>query len=87
MNFFHGRCTQNKLTVGAEKVTLANDAAHALKGEEIILAARDTLTLKSGSAIEAQNTSTVGQGRNYSTEGLGPLSSSGPHWIFSHARG
>ena len=40
------------LTVEADEVTLANDAAHALKSGEIILAAKDTLTLKAGSAIE-----------------------------------
>ncbi|SCY11929.1 filamentous haemagglutinin family protein [Nitrosospira sp. Nsp13] len=43
------------LTVNAEEVILANDANHALKGDEIILAAKDTLTLKAGSAIETQD--------------------------------
>ena len=42
------------LTVEADEVTLANDTVHALKSGEIILAARDTLTLKAGSAIETQ---------------------------------
>ncbi len=59
------------LTVGADTVTLANDAAHALKGGEIILAAKDTLTLKSGSAIEAQGA--AGDAGNYIAAGNGAL--------------
>ncbi|WP_025041352.1 filamentous haemagglutinin family protein [Nitrosospira briensis] len=62
------------LTVGADKVTLANDAGHALKGDEIILAAKDTLTLKAGSAIEAQgNAMSTGGMRSYSADGNGAL--------------
>ncbi len=41
------------LDVRADFVTLANDAGHALAAGEIILAARDTLTLKADSAIQA----------------------------------
>ena len=59
------------LTVGAERVTLANDAAHALQGAEIILAARDTLTLKAGSAIEALGA--AGDTGSYTTAGNGAL--------------
>ena len=57
------------LTVGADAVTLANDAAHALKASEVMLAARDTLTLKSGSAIDAQGE--PGDAGHYQTEGNG----------------
>jgi filamentous hemagglutinin family protein len=57
------------LTVGADAVTLANDAAHALKAGEVMLAARDTLTLKSGSAIDAQGE--PGDAGHYQTEGNG----------------
>ena len=60
------------LTVGADEVTLANDAAHALKGGEIILAAKNTLTLKSGSAIETQGNGAGGSG-SYTTIGNGAL--------------
>lgn len=59
------------LTVGADTVTLANDAAHALKGSEIILAAKDTLTLKNGSAIDAQGD--AGDAGNYTAAGNGAL--------------
>ncbi|MGH8685090.1 MAG: filamentous hemagglutinin family protein, partial [Nitrosospira sp.] len=60
------------LTVNAGEVTLANDVNHALKGDEIILAAKDTLTLKSGSAIETQDDAESG-GASYSTAGNGAL--------------
>lgn len=60
------------LNVGADEVTLANDADHALNGTEIILAAKDTLTLKSGSAIDAQGKANT-TGAGYSTEGNGAL--------------
>lgn len=59
------------LDIGADTVTLANDAAHALKGGEIILAAKDTLTLKTGSAIEAQGD--AGDAGNYTATGNGAL--------------
>jgi filamentous hemagglutinin len=59
------------LAVGAESVTLANDAAHALKAGEVILAARDVLTLKSGSLIDAQGA--AGDAGNYETAGNGAL--------------
>lgn len=57
------------LTVGAESVTLANDTAHALQAGEIMLAATDTLTLKSGSAIDAQGA--TGEAGDYETAGNG----------------
>ncbi|MDO9164950.1 MAG: filamentous hemagglutinin, partial [Rhodoferax sp.] len=59
------------LAVGAQSVTLANDAAHALKAPEVILAASDILTLKSGSVIDAQGDS--GDAGSYSTPGNGAL--------------
>lgn len=59
------------LTVGANTVTVATDAAHAMKASEIILAARDTLTVKSGSVINAQG---VPSNQNrYTTAGEGAL--------------
>lgn len=67
------------LTVEADEVTLANDAAHALKSGEIILAAKDTLTLKAGSAIEAQGNAGGASGADaqsanrYETAGNGAL--------------
>lgn len=59
------------LTVGANEITLANDAAHALKGAEIILASKETLTLKAGSAIEAQGA--AGDASSYTIAGNGAL--------------
>mgnify|MGYP001551149249 FL=1 len=62
------------LTVEADEVTLANDAAHAMKSGEIILAAKDTLTLKAGSAIETQGSANDADGTNrYETAGNGAL--------------
>jgi filamentous hemagglutinin len=61
--------TTTTLAVGAESVTLANDAAHALHAGEILLAATDTLTLKSGSAIDAQGE--PGEAGAYETAGNG----------------
>ncbi|WP_097066645.1 filamentous haemagglutinin family protein [Nitrosovibrio sp. Nv4] len=63
------------LVVGADEVTLANDANHGLKAGEIILAAKNTLTLKSGSVVEAQdNTGNApSAGGSYSTDGNGAL--------------
>ena len=57
------------LTVGAETLTLANDAAQTLKAAEIMLAAKDTLTLKAGSAIDAQGEE--GDAGAYETAGNG----------------
>jgi hypothetical protein len=57
------------LTVGADAVTLANDAAHALEAGEVMLAAKDSLTLKSGSAIDAQGA--AGDAGHYETSGNG----------------
>ena len=42
------------ITVGATSLTLANDAGNALTSSEVMLAASDTLTLKAGSAVNAQ---------------------------------
>jgi filamentous hemagglutinin family protein len=63
------------LDVDAEFVTLANDAGHALRGGEIILAALDTLSLKAGSVIEASGTAgNVDTYANaYATAGNGAL--------------
>lgn len=60
------------LAVDADRVMLANDAASPLAADEVILAARDTLTLKSGSRIEAQGTGD-GPDVQYSTAGNGAL--------------
>jgi hypothetical protein len=57
------------LAVGANEVTLANDAAHALEAGEILLAAQDTLALRSGSAIDAQGD--AGDAGHYETAGNG----------------
>ncbi|MDP1926193.1 MAG: filamentous hemagglutinin, partial [Thiobacillus sp.] len=57
------------LTVGANEVKLANDAAHALQADEIMLAAKDTLTLKTGSALDAQGA--AGNAGSYETDGNG----------------
>lgn len=59
------------LTVGADSVTLANDASHALKAGEILLAAKDTLALESGSAIDAQGP--AGDAVHYEAAGNGAL--------------
>ncbi|QHE75953.1 filamentous haemagglutinin family protein [Hydrogenophaga sp. PBL-H3] len=59
------------LTVGADTVTLANDASHALSAPEVILAARDTVTLRSGSVIDAQGEG--GDAGSYTTAGNGAL--------------
>lgn len=64
------------LTVEADEITLANDAAHALKSGEIILAAKDTLTLKAGSAIETQDSAGGADAQSanrYETAGNGAL--------------
>lgn len=59
------------LSVNASELTVANDAASALSAREVILAARDTLTLKNGSAIDARGAD--GDAGHYSTEGNGAL--------------
>lgn len=59
------------LTMGANAVTIANDASHALTAAEIILAAKDTLTLKSGSLVDAQGE--AGNAGGYVTAGEGAL--------------
>lgn len=68
-----GSTTVN-LAVGADRVTLANGSDYALKSGEVILAAKDTLTLKAGSVIDAQGkvTGTTGT-RTYSVSGNGAL--------------
>lgn len=57
------------LDVGAQTVTLANDATQALKGGEIMLAATDTVTLKAGSVIEAEGA--PGDAGDYTANGNG----------------
>jgi filamentous hemagglutinin family protein len=57
------------LTVGATTVTLANDAEHALRAGEVMLAATDTLALESGSAVDAQGA--PGDVGAYETSGNG----------------
>lgn len=59
------------LTIGARHVTLANDADHALKAGEIILAAREVLSLRPGSLIDAQGG--AGDAGQYTTAGNGAL--------------
>jgi len=59
------------LTAGADKTTLANDTAHALKAGEVILAAKDTLTLRTGSVIDAQGD--AGDAGRYEMAGEGAL--------------
>ncbi len=56
-------------TVAADSVTLANDNDHALKGSEVMLAAKDTVTLRQGSAIDAQGE--AGDAGTYTTAGNG----------------
>lgn len=59
------------LSVGANRVTLANDAANPLRAAEVILAATDTVTLKAGSMIDAQGA--AGNAGRYTTAGNGAL--------------
>jgi hypothetical protein len=61
------------LKVGANEVILANDG-DALKSGEVILAAKDTVTLKSGGAIDAQGgMNSAGGTGSYRTAGNGAL--------------
>lgn len=57
------------LEVGSDDLTLANDAQSALRAPEVMLAARDTLTLRTGSAIDAQGAD--GDAGTYTTAGNG----------------
>jgi len=57
------------LRVAADSVMLANDAEHALKAAEVMLAAKDTVTLKAGSTIDAQGA--AGDAGTYETDGNG----------------
>lgn len=41
------------LNVGSNNIALNNSASHTLKASEVILAAKDNVTLKAGSAVEA----------------------------------
>jgi len=59
------------LTVEANTLSLVNDADHPLTAEEVILAARDTLTLAAGSRINAQGAG--GDIARYTTTGGGAL--------------
>lgn len=58
-----------ELTVNAERVTLQNGADNPLQAAEVMLAARDTLTLAAGSAIDAQGAR--GEAGAYTTAGNG----------------
>ncbi|PZO12626.1 MAG: filamentous hemagglutinin [Burkholderiales bacterium] len=57
------------LEVGSNALTLANDAQSALSAPEVMLAARETLTLRTGSVIDAQGA--AGDAGTYSTVGNG----------------
>jgi hypothetical protein len=59
------------LKVGASNVTLANTAGNALQAPEVILAAIDTVALKSGSKIVADGT--AADGGTLTTAGAGAL--------------
>ena len=59
------------LTVGANTLSLVNDADHPLTAEEVILAARNTLTLAAGSRINALGAG--GDIARYTTTGGGAL--------------
>jgi hypothetical protein len=59
------------LTVNAQTVSLANGGAAALQAGEVILAARGTLTLGDGSAIDAQGA--AGDAGTYKVVGNGAL--------------
>ncbi|KRB96930.1 hypothetical protein ASE11_16160 [Hydrogenophaga sp. Root209] len=61
--------TGTELTVLTDTLTLANDAQSALTAPEVMLAARDTLTLAAGSAINAQGAG--GKAGSISTAGNG----------------
>jgi len=57
------------VTVGANKLTLQNNAGQALKASEVMLAAKDSVTLAAGSAIDAQGAD--GDSGHYTTAGNG----------------
>jgi filamentous hemagglutinin family protein len=59
------------LAVGADHVTLTNDADHPLTAGEVILAAKDMVTLKAGSLIDAQGL--AGDVGRYTIVGNGAL--------------
>lgn len=59
------------LDVSTQNLTLANDAQHALRASEVLLAAKGTLSLRSGSLIDAQGPE--GDAGLYTTEGNGAL--------------
>lgn len=61
--------TTTALDVGASTVTLANDAQTTLRAGEVMLAATDTVTLRAGSAIDAQGAD--GDAGAYTTAGNG----------------
>ncbi|OQW86643.1 MAG: filamentous hemagglutinin [Rhodoferax ferrireducens] len=60
---------QMTLDVGADNLTLDNDAQHVLKAAEVMLAANKTLTIGSGSVIDAQGAD--GDAGSYSIVGNG----------------
>lgn len=57
------------IDVGADAVTIANNASHALKSGEVMLAAKNAVTLKSGSSINAQGSG--GDSGHYEISGDG----------------
>lgn len=59
------------LDVKADAVTLANDADHALRAPEVILAAQDSVDLRAGSRIDAQGE--AGDAGDYVASGEGAL--------------
>lgn len=61
--------TTTALDVGASTVTLANDTQTTLRAGEVMLAATDSVTLRTGSAIDAQGAD--GDAGAYTTAGNG----------------
>jgi filamentous hemagglutinin family protein len=59
------------ISVAADRVTLANAEGPALQAPEVILAARDTLTLQDGSLVDAQGAAAAPV--RYATPGNGAL--------------
>jgi len=62
-----------RLEVGTDSLTLANGEASALRAGELILAARDTLTLADGAQVLATTSEAAGDAGVYRVEGDGAL--------------